>query len=60
MLKYKGYTGCVEFDGEAGLLYGEVLDTPDVITFQGNIVDELRQAFRESIDNYLQFCAERN
>lgn len=60
MLKYRGYTGYVEFDDEAELLHGEVPDTRDVITFQGKTVEELRKAFRESIDGYLEFCAERN
>jgi predicted HicB family RNase H-like nuclease len=59
MLKYKGYTGYVEFDDESELLHGEVLDTRDVITFQGITVEELRNAFKESIDDYLDFCAER-
>ena len=58
-MKYEGYTGYVEFDDEAGLLRGEVLDTRGVVIFQGNTVDELRQPFRESMDEYLQFCAER-
>ncbi len=60
MLEYKGYTGHVEFDDEAGLFHGEVLDKRDVITFQGISVQQLEQAFRESIDDYLEFCAERN
>ena len=60
MLKYKGYTGYIEFDDEAGLLHGEILDTRDVITFQGMTVEELRKAFRNSIDDYLEFCTERN
>jgi len=59
MLTYKGYTGHVEFDDAAGLFHGEVLDTRDVITFQGRSVDELTTAFRESVDDYLAFCAER-
>ncbi len=59
MLNYKGYTGHVEFDDEAGLFHGEVLDTRDVITFQGRSVDEIETAFRESVDDYLAFCAER-
>jgi len=59
MLEYNGYTGQVEFDSEAGLFHGEVLDTRDVITFQGTTVEELEQAFRDSIDDYLEFCAER-
>ncbi len=59
MLSYKGYTGHVEFDDEARLFHGEVLDTRDVITFQGRSVDEIETAFRESVDDYLAFCAER-
>jgi predicted HicB family RNase H-like nuclease len=59
MLKYKGYTGHVEFDDAAGLFHGEVLDLRDVITFQGKSVEELEQAFRDSIDDYLEFCQER-
>jgi predicted HicB family RNase H-like nuclease len=58
MLEYKGYTGHVEFDDDAGIFHGEVLDTRDVITFQGKNVKELRKAFRDSIDDYLEFCAE--
>lgn len=59
MLQYKGYTGRVELDDEAGIFHGEVLDLRDVVTFQGRSVDELTQAFRNSIDDYLDFCAEQ-
>ncbi len=59
MLHYKGYHGRVEFDEEAGLFHGEILDLRDVITFQGKSVDELTQAFQDSIDDYLDFCASR-
>jgi predicted HicB family RNase H-like nuclease len=59
MLTYKGYHGKVEFDDEAGLFHGEVVDLRDVITFQGKSVDELHQAFCDSIDDYLEFCQER-
>jgi predicted HicB family RNase H-like nuclease len=59
MMEYKGYVGKVEFDDEAGIFHGEVLDTRDVITFQGRSVDELKTAFQESIDDYLAFCKQR-
>ena len=59
MLEYKGYTGCVEFDSEKDIFHGEVENLRDVITFQGSSVAELRQAFQDSIDNYLAMCAER-
>ena len=59
MLKHKGYRGHAEFDDEAGLFHGEMLDTRDVITFQGTSVDELETAFRDSVEDYLEFCEER-
>ena len=59
MLKYKGYTGHVEYDDEARIFHGEVLDLRDIITFQGKNVEELEKAFRESIDDYLEFCEQR-
>jgi len=60
MLEYRGYRGHAEFDDEVGVFHGEVLDTRDVITFQGTSVEELEVAFRESLDDYLDFCRERN
>jgi len=59
MLKYKGYAGNVSFDGEAKIFHGEVSGLKDVITFQGTTVEELEQAFRDSVDDYLEFCAKR-
>jgi predicted HicB family RNase H-like nuclease len=59
MMEYKGYIGKVEFDEEAGVLYGEVINVRDVITFEGLSVDEIQKAFRESVDDYLDFCAQR-
>ena len=60
MMEYKGYTGKVEYDDEAGIFHGEVINLRDVITFQGDSVEKLRLEFRDSIDDYLEFCAERN
>jgi predicted HicB family RNase H-like nuclease len=59
MMQYKGYVGRVELDPEASLLHGEIVNIRDVVTFQGRSVDELQAAFRESVDDYLAFCAER-
>ena len=58
-MEYKGYNATVEFDDEAEIFHGEVALVRDVITFQGTSVDELRQAFRDSIEEYLEWCAER-
>jgi predicted HicB family RNase H-like nuclease len=58
MLSYKGYTGHIEVDLDANILHGRVLDIKDTITFEGKTIEEVRQAFQDSIDDYLEFCAE--
>lgn len=59
MMEYKGYIGKVEIDEDAGILHGEVINVRDVITFEGESVDEVQKAFRDSVDDYLDFCAKR-
>jgi predicted HicB family RNase H-like nuclease len=60
MMTYKGYEAVAEFDEAADIFSGEVINTRDVITFQGASVEELKQAFKDSVDDYLEFCARRN
>ncbi|MCI5130934.1 MAG: type II toxin-antitoxin system HicB family antitoxin [Candidatus Electrothrix sp. EH2] len=60
MLKYKGYTGSFEYDTEADILFGRVIDAAAVITFYGSSIKEIRQAFEESVDTYLETCAKKN
>lgn len=59
MMEYKGYMGKIDFDDEAGIFHGEVVNIRDVITFEGQSVDELRQAFEESVEDYIEFCVGR-
>lgn len=59
MMGYKGYVATVEFDDEADLFHGEIANTRDVITFQGKSVRELRKAMKDSVEDYLAYCAER-
>lgn len=59
MLSYKGYKGYVVYDDEAEIFHGEVVGLNAVITFQGTTVTEIKQAFKDSIDDYLVWCEER-
>ena len=58
MMAYKGYTASIEVDADAGILFGRVLDIKDVITFKAKTVDEAREEFYKSVDDYLAFCQE--
>ncbi|MGI8787311.1 MAG: type II toxin-antitoxin system HicB family antitoxin [Pyrinomonadaceae bacterium] len=59
-MKYKDYEASVKFNEEAEIFYGEVINTRDVITFQGSSVEELKEAFKDSVEDYLEFCRERS
>lgn len=55
-MKYKGYEAIVEFDDEDRLFTGRVINTRDVIAFDGASVNELEQSFHHAIDEYLEDC----
>lgn len=56
ILKHKGYAGVVEFDAEDHLFHGRVVGLLDVLSSRGRSVRELEKDFRETIDEYLDFC----
>jgi predicted HicB family RNase H-like nuclease len=58
MLKYKNYTGFVQFDDEAMIFHGEVVGLRDVITFRGTTPEEIKKEFETSIGGYLDWCKE--
>lgn len=58
MMKYKGYFGSLEVDVESGIIHGEVLGIADVITYQSTQIQGVQQEFEQSVDTYLEFCAE--
>lgn len=58
-ITYKGYEAIVEFDEDAMILSGEVINTRDVITFQADSPEEVKRAFHESVDDYLTLCKSR-
>ena len=60
MMEYKGYRAAVKYDHDAGVFHGEVIDTRDVIFFEGTSVAQLNEEFRFSIDDYLAMCAEQD
>jgi len=58
-MTHDGYMATIELDEEAGLFHGEVINTRDVLTFQGGTLDELKVAFANTIADYIDWCRER-
>jgi predicted HicB family RNase H-like nuclease len=56
-MTHDGYVA--ELDEEAALFHGEVINTPDVLTFKGRALEELKAAFADAIADYVEWCRER-
>ncbi len=57
-MKFKGYHGSVELSIEDDCLHGRLLGIADIITYEGNTINEIKAAFKEAVDDYLQHCKE--
>lgn len=59
-MEYKGYAaGPISFDSDEGVFSGTVAGLRAVLHFQGTTADELAQAFRDTVDDYIDWCAKR-
>ena len=55
---YKNYIAQVSYDEKAEVFFGRVINTKDIITFQGTSVNELKKALHDSVEDYLEWCKE--
>lgn len=56
LLKYKNFSGSVEFDLADDVMHGKIQFIDDVIAYEGSNLQELKQAFQEAVDHYLVHC----
>jgi len=59
-MTYKGYTAKIEYSEKDECLIGCVSNIRHSITFHGDSVKEIKQAFEEAVDHYFDRCAEKN
>jgi len=58
VLTYKGFIGSVHFSAEDKVFHGRIEGITDLISFEGQTVNELIRAFHEAVDDYIALCAE--
>ena len=56
-MTYKGQTARIDFDDADGIFMGRLVGISDVVGFHADNVRELRAAFEEAVDDYLETCA---
>ncbi len=55
-MSYKGFTAKVEFSPDDEVFFGRLIGIDDVVTFEGQTVDELKKSFAEAVDFHLEVC----
>ena len=56
-LEYNGYAGTIEFSADDNCFFGKIIGINDLVTFEGSSVEEIKTAFSEAVDDYLEMCA---
>lgn len=56
-MTHKGYHARIEYDGDDEIFFGRIAGIQDVIGFHGDSVAELKAAFHEAVDDYIETCA---
>jgi predicted HicB family RNase H-like nuclease len=55
-MAYKGYAARIEYDGEDEIFFGHLAGIRDIIGFHADNVADLKAAFREAVDDYIEAC----
>lgn len=56
LMEHKGYLGSVHFDSEDEIFYGKIEGIEDLVSYEGKSVNEIKKAFIESVNDYLELC----
>lgn len=59
MMTYKGYVGEFTLDNDDEMFYGKLVGINQLVTFEADNAHDLKQAFYDSVDDYLVFCDEQ-
>lgn len=56
LMTYKGYSAAIEYDAGGEVFFGRLLGIRDRISFHADNVEQLKLAFQESVDDYVETC----
>src|SRR4051812_48193477 len=60
MAEYKGYIGSVHYSAEDEIFHGKLEGIRDLVTYEGTDAANLKHAFHEAVDDYLETCRKKN
>jgi predicted HicB family RNase H-like nuclease len=60
VLNYKGFIGSVHFSADDNVFFGKLEGINDLVTFEGETVKELTDAFHYVVEEYIKDCEKEN
>ncbi len=57
-LTYNSFIGSVQFSADDDVFYGKIEGIDDLISYEGTSVAELKEAFRNAVEDYMDLCKE--
>jgi len=60
VLIHKDFIGSVQFSSEDELFFGKITGIDDLVSFEGESVTELKSAFIEAVEDYIELCKSLN
>lgn len=59
IFEHKGYFGMPQIEADDNVIAGTLIGLRAVVTFEGTTVQEAKQAFVDSVEDYLKWCEQR-
>jgi predicted HicB family RNase H-like nuclease len=59
-LEYRGFVGSVHFSAEDKIFHGKIEGVNDLISFEGETVNELEEGFHYMVDEHIKDCEKEN
>ncbi len=56
-MNYNGYSTRINYDDQDEILFGQIAGIRDGVGFHANSVEDLKAAFHEAVDDYVETCA---
>ena len=54
LMSYRSYEGTAEVSLHDNILYGKIYGISDLVSYEGKTVKELKRAFKEAVDDYIE------
>jgi len=57
-LEYKEFLGSVAVDIDSNILYGKIEFIEDLVTYEAETIEGIKEEFKRAVDDYLSTCAQ--